>query len=137
MRSNAGTAFEASAPASTTFVSWPSNPQHRAALENRIVEAVRRLPPRFRTVFLLRYIQHLNPDEISACLGISKRRVFKRLTKSLRLCHQYLGDLLDPNVAASGPGSDLSQDDPLIQIVGIVSETGRHGREAGKLVGIR
>lgn len=56
-------------------------------------EAVSRLPPQCRQVFVLRQIDGLTHQEISRRLGISTSTVEKHLAKGLRLCANYMRDL--------------------------------------------
>lgn len=56
-------------------------------------DAVSRLPPQCRQVFILRQIDGLSHREISTRLGISTSTVEKHIAKGLRLCVKYLTDL--------------------------------------------
>ncbi|GAB4139956.1 MAG: hypothetical protein Tsb0016_06830 [Sphingomonadales bacterium] len=55
-------------------------------------EAVSRLPPQCRQVFVLRQVDGLTHREISRRLGISTSTVEKHLAKGLKLCANFMRD---------------------------------------------
>lgn len=59
-------------------------------VSQHIVAAIRKLQPPFRKVFVMAHVQGMQRAEIAAALGISVRRVDKRLTKALRACRNQL-----------------------------------------------
>jgi RNA polymerase sigma factor (sigma-70 family) len=53
-------------------------------------QAIRELPPKCRTVFLLHRVQHLSYEEIARQLGISRKTVEKHVSKALTHCRKRL-----------------------------------------------
>ncbi len=59
---------------------------------NRLRQAVAELPPRCRTVFVMRRFDDIEQDEIARRLGISRNMVEKHLRHALSHCAQRLSD---------------------------------------------
>ena len=57
---------------------------------HELYEAIDRLPPRCRRVFVLRKFHDLSHKDIATELGISISTVEKHLAKALRLCEKHL-----------------------------------------------
>lgn len=78
----------------------PSNPEDRAAAREAIhllEAAVDRLPPAYRSVFMLREVQQLSTAETAESLGLSEENVKVRLHRA----RQALKDSLFAEVGAS------------------------------------
>jgi RNA polymerase sigma-70 factor (ECF subfamily) len=71
------------------FADWKPNPEQqlaRAELENILQNAIRALPPSFRTVFYLRDVEDLSTEETAELLNLSVGAVKARLFRArLRL----------------------------------------------------
>jgi RNA polymerase sigma-70 factor (ECF subfamily) len=67
-------------------------------------EAVARLPPQCRHVYLLRKVHGMSHKEIAEQLGIAVSTVEKHLIKGVELCDRFLREA----AAADGAGSGLS-----------------------------
>jgi RNA polymerase sigma-70 factor (ECF subfamily) len=71
------------------FADWKPNPEQqlaRAELENILQNAIRALPPSFRTVFFLRDVEDLSTEETAELLNLSVGAVKARLFRArLRL----------------------------------------------------
>jgi len=63
--------------------------EHR---EQRLAEALRRLPPRHRAVMLMQYRDRLSYADIAARLGVSTHMVKKYVVKALALCRRDLAE---------------------------------------------
>lgn len=63
-------------------------------LENFIQQAIAKLPPGCRTVFLLKQIEGLSLKEIANELNISTKTVENQLTKARKMISQYLKPVL-------------------------------------------
>jgi RNA polymerase sigma factor (sigma-70 family) len=59
-------------------------------VSQHIATAIRELRPPLRNVFVMAHVQGLHRTAIAAALGISVRRVDKRMTKALRACRNQL-----------------------------------------------
>lgn len=59
-------------------------------VSQHIAAAIRELQPSLRHVFVMAHVQGMHRTTISAALGISVRRVDKRMTKALRACRNKL-----------------------------------------------
>ena len=71
----------------------------RAAMDKETFARIRRvvqgLPPKYREVVVLRYLEELEPREISGLLGITTNTVQVRLTRARKRLRERLGDLLE------------------------------------------
>ena len=71
----------------------------RAAMDKETFARVRRvvqgLPPKYREIVILRYLEELEPREISELLGITTNTVQVRLTRARKRLRERLGDLLE------------------------------------------
>lgn len=87
-------------------------PQHEQLHQKRrltvFYEAVSRLPPQCRQVFVLRQIDGLSHQEISRRLGISTSTVEKHLAKGLRLCANFMRDLGYETTGGDGDARDAA-----------------------------
>lgn len=59
-------------------------------LAEHVAAAVIGLPWNLRAVFVMAHVQHRSREEIAAALGISERRVDRRVTKALVTCRERL-----------------------------------------------
>lgn len=69
------------------------NPDQRVSAEQLgdwLALAITALRPSIRKVFVMAHVQGVPRKEIAAALGISERRVDKRLTAALRKCREHL-----------------------------------------------
>lgn len=66
-----------------------------------LARVIKELRPNLRNVFVMAHVQGKPRKEIAAALGISEKRVDKRMTKALRLCRERL----------SSQGIDLAEVD--------------------------
>lgn len=57
---------------------------------NHLVAAIKALPPTLRHVFVMAHVQGKSRNEIAVALGLSERRVDKRMAKALRACRERL-----------------------------------------------
>lgn len=55
-----------------------------------LAAAIKELRPNLRSVFVMAHIQEKPRREIAAILGVSEKRVDKRMTKALRQCRELL-----------------------------------------------
>lgn len=55
-----------------------------------IAEAIKQLAPTYRTVFVMSIVQGRPRREVAAELGITEKRLDKRITKALRHCREQL-----------------------------------------------
>lgn len=67
----------------------------KAELRDRVLAAVRGLPPGYREVVVLRCLEGMGHKEISTILGISTAAVDKRLTRAKAMLREVLGDLAE------------------------------------------
>lgn len=71
----------------------------RAAMDKetfaRVQRVVQGLPPRYREVIVLRYLEELEPGEISGLLGITVNAVQVRLNRARKRLRERLGDVLE------------------------------------------
>lgn len=73
-------------------IALPDEQLHQKQRLRVFFEAVDRLPPQCRKVFILRQLDGLSHQEISRRLGISTSTVEKHIAKGLRLSAQYMAD---------------------------------------------
>jgi RNA polymerase sigma-70 factor (ECF subfamily) len=59
-------------------------------IEQRVAQVIGELPSALRTVFVLAHVQGESRKEIARRLGISERRVDKRMTRALKQCRVRL-----------------------------------------------
>jgi RNA polymerase sigma factor (sigma-70 family) len=59
-------------------------------LAEHVAAVIIGLPMTLRAVFVMAHVQRRSREEIAAALGISERRVDKRMTKALRECRERL-----------------------------------------------
>jgi RNA polymerase sigma-70 factor (ECF subfamily) len=59
----------------------------------KVAQTIRGLRPRLRTVFVMAHLQGIARADIAAQLGISLKRVDKRMTKALRTLRERMGSL--------------------------------------------
>jgi RNA polymerase sigma factor (sigma-70 family) len=81
-----------------------AGPDQRVLAEQiaqRLAEVIEELSPPLRAVFVLAHVQGKSRREIAARLGISERRVDKRMTRALQQCRMKL----------SSQGIDLAEVD--------------------------
>lgn len=75
-------------------------PERRAIAEEarrRLEQAIRALRPALQQVFIMAYVQGVARKEIAQQLGVSPKRVEKRLSQALRECRERLAaDGIDP-----------------------------------------
>jgi RNA polymerase sigma factor (sigma-70 family) len=57
---------------------------------HHIANVIKELRPTLRNVFVMAHVQGKPRKEIAAALGISEKRVDKRMTKALRVCRERL-----------------------------------------------
>lgn len=62
----------------------------RSELAEHVAAAIIGLPTRLRTVFVLAHVQQMPRSEIAAVLGISDRRVDRRMVRALVACRNAL-----------------------------------------------
>lgn len=55
-----------------------------------IAETIKELRPNLRSVFVMAHVQGKPRREIAAALGVSEKRIDKRMTKALRECRERL-----------------------------------------------
>jgi RNA polymerase sigma factor (sigma-70 family) len=70
-----------------------SPPEQRVFVEEisaHIAETIKELRPNLRSVFVLAHVQGKPRREIAAALGVSEKRVDKRMTKALKECRERL-----------------------------------------------
>lgn len=72
--------------------SEPAEQRERAA---RVMEAVRRLPARYREVVVLHYLEGQKIDQLAALLRLSRNAVEVRLHRGRRMLHETLADLME------------------------------------------
>jgi RNA polymerase sigma-70 factor (ECF subfamily) len=75
-------------------------PERRAIADEanrRLVQTIKELRPTLRHVFVMAYVQGRARKEIAQQLGLTLKRVDKRLTQALRQCRQRLASFgIDP-----------------------------------------
>jgi len=62
----------------------------QADLSDHVAAAIIGLPRKLRTVFVMAHVQRKSRGDIAAALGISERRVEKRMVKALVACRESL-----------------------------------------------
>jgi RNA polymerase sigma factor (sigma-70 family) len=70
-----------------------ASPDKRAMadeINEKLAQAIGELPPNLRSVFLMAHVQGRARKDIAELLGISLRRVDKRMTKALRACRERM-----------------------------------------------
>ncbi len=67
---------------------------HQEATQ-QVQTAVRELPPRYREVVVLRYLEDLPVDEIAQILGLARNAVEVRLTRARQQLQRRLGALVE------------------------------------------
>jgi RNA polymerase sigma factor (sigma-70 family) len=90
-----------------------SHDQHVMAdqIGHHLAAAIAALRPTLRSVFVMAHVQGLRRREIAAELGITARRVDKRMTKALKTCREYL--------VSRGIGvSDFADTGDLVELLG-------------------
>jgi RNA polymerase sigma factor (sigma-70 family) len=74
----------------------------RAAMDTetfaRVRKAVRALPPKYREVVVLRYLQGFETSEICELLGINANAMQVRLTRAKQQLRQSLGEMIEETV---------------------------------------
>lgn len=88
-------------PAGMDEVADEAPPPERRAIADqanrRLVEVIKTLPPNLRQVFVMAYVQGVARKEIADQLGLTLKRVDKRLTRALKECRERLAALgIDP-----------------------------------------
>jgi RNA polymerase sigma factor (sigma-70 family) len=58
--------------------------------QEQLATAIMKLRPVLRTVFVMAHVQGKSQEEIAEALGVTQRRVEKRMTKALRTCREWL-----------------------------------------------
>ena len=71
----------------------------RGQLGQMLQAAVDALPETYRSVFVLRAIEHLSTGETAECLGLSEEAVKTRLHRSRALLRRELEDSMSPAIA--------------------------------------
>jgi RNA polymerase sigma-70 factor (ECF subfamily) len=102
------------------FADWrqiPSEALQQKELRKALAAAMSSLPPKYRTVFILRDVQHLSISETAQTLGISEGAVKTRLTRA-RL---QMRDALAPGV----DGTWNRGESPVILRVRLAGESGQ------------
>lgn len=66
------------------------NPPRQADLSDHVAAAIIGLPMKLRAVFVMAHVQRRSRGDIAAALGISERRVDRRLTRALVVCRNSL-----------------------------------------------
>jgi RNA polymerase sigma-70 factor (ECF subfamily) len=61
----------------------------------RVQQALRRLPGRYREVAVLRYVEEMDPREIAAALGVRPGTVLVRLHRARQMLKKQLSDLVE------------------------------------------
>ena len=60
----------------------------RFQLAEYVAIAIKELPPSLRSVFVMAHVQGKSRKEIALALGISEKRLDKRMTKALKACRE-------------------------------------------------
>jgi len=76
----------------------PEQQAMRAQLARMLETAVDELPESYRSVFVLREVEHLNTSETAECLGLSEEAVKTRLHRSRALLRRDLGGRMGPAI---------------------------------------
>lgn len=66
------------------------HPPMQADLSDHLAAAIIGLPMKLRAVFVMAHVQRRSRSEIAAALGISERRVERRMVKALVACRESL-----------------------------------------------
>jgi RNA polymerase sigma-70 factor (ECF subfamily) len=90
--SQASTAALAERVVARSTASSPSGALIREERRQRVIQALEELPPRYREVLVLRYLEQLSNDEIAAVLGIKVGNVMTRHTRALAMLRNVLID---------------------------------------------
>ena len=77
----------------------PKQQAMRAQLARMLEAAVDELPESYRSVFVLREVEHLNTSETAECLGLSEEAVKTRLHRSRALLRRDLEGGMGPAIA--------------------------------------
>ncbi len=77
----------------------PEQEAMRAQLARMLEAAVDELPESYRSVFVLREVEHLNTSETAECLGLSEEAVKTRLHRSRALLRRDLEGRMGPAIA--------------------------------------
>ena len=72
----------------------PEDRLERAEFEGRFERAVGTLPPKLKSVFVLRFFEDMSYDEIGRALGLAPGTVMSRLNRSRRRLKALLADSL-------------------------------------------
>lgn len=75
-----------------TEVQTPVSKMLNAELKLALEEAIRRLPEKYRTIFIMREIEDMNVAETQACLAISEVNVKVRLNRAKALLKESLSE---------------------------------------------
>jgi RNA polymerase sigma-70 factor, ECF subfamily len=92
-RRDGGTSGEESEYAPRDFADWreiPSEALERKEVRQRLAEALGTLDPKYREVFMLRDMQHLNIQETAEALGITVASVKTRLLRARLMLRDLL-----------------------------------------------
>lgn len=79
--------------------------EHREVCE-RVLAAVRGLPPAYREVIILRCLEEESPKTICRMLGISLAAMDKRLSRAKSMLREALGGLVGEGEGGKGEGGD-------------------------------
>ena len=82
-----------SAPATPPADPAPSVPTELARIleiNERLVQTIKELPPKLRAVLVMAHVQGISRKDIAEQLGISLKRVDKRMTKALRTLRERM-----------------------------------------------
>ena len=74
----------------TSEVQTPVAKMLNAELKSALEEAIRQLPEKYRTVFIMREIEDMNVAETQACLDLSEVNVKVRLNRAKALLKESL-----------------------------------------------
>ncbi|HEV7138104.1 MAG TPA: sigma-70 family RNA polymerase sigma factor [Steroidobacteraceae bacterium] len=68
----------------------PDRQAMAAQIGQHLTNVIKELRPNLRNVFVMAHVQGKPRKEIAAALGISEKRVDKRMTKALKVCRERL-----------------------------------------------
>jgi RNA polymerase sigma-70 factor (ECF subfamily) len=71
----------------------PDKQAMAAEINERLVQTIKELPPKLRAVLVMAHVQGVSRKEIAEQLGISLKRVDKRMTKALRTLRERMESL--------------------------------------------
>lgn len=77
-------------PARTTDIQTPATTMINSELKQILEDAIRRLPEKYRVVFVMRELENMNVAETQACLNISEANVKVRLNRAKVLLRNTL-----------------------------------------------